>query len=86
MGLKHRRSVVISRSAQQAIKEIFDYIKQRESITVVHKVRQAIIERCRSLGEFAGYSKEPYLDDLNGDYRSVTIWDFNIIYRVSDNE
>ncbi|MFM1874449.1 MAG: hypothetical protein RL266_186, partial [Bacteroidota bacterium] len=63
-----------------------DYIKQRESKAVAHKVRQAIVDRCRSLGEFSGYSKERYLDELEGDYRSVTIWDSNIIYRVSEDE
>ncbi|MCB9185387.1 MAG: type II toxin-antitoxin system RelE/ParE family toxin [Flavobacteriales bacterium] len=86
MGLKNRRSVVISRSAQKSIREIYSYIKQRESKAVAHKVRQAIIEKCRSLGEFSGYSKERYLDKLEGDYRSVTIWDYNIIYRVSKDE
>lgn len=86
MGLKHRRSVVISRSAQNSIRDIYEYIKKRESVAVAHKVRQAIIERCRLLGDFSGYSKERYLDELNGEYRSVTIWDYGIIYRVSNTE
>lgn len=86
MGLKNRRSVVISRNAQQSIKEIYEYIKQRESVTIAHRVRQALTARCRELAEFAGYSKEYYLKELEGDYRSVTIWDYNIIYSVSESE
>jgi len=86
MGLKNLRSVVISQSAQRSIKEIYDYIKKRESKAVAHKVRETLIVRCKELGQFSGYSKEHYLDSLEGDYRSVTIWDYIIIYRVSELE
>ena len=86
MGLKNRRPVIISRSAQKSIKKIYDYIKERESTPVAHTVRHAIIKSCKELGSFSGYSVEHYLQDLGGDYRSVTIWDYNLIYRVSDSE
>ncbi len=85
MEMKHDK-VVISRKAQTSIKEIFEFVKKETSIEIAKKVKDAIIAKCKSLKNFAGYSKEMYLEELEGDYRSVTQWNYNIIYKVTDKE
>ncbi len=79
--------VVIARMARASLREIFDYIKKREkSVTRAHYVRQAIVNKCLSLKDFSGYSKESYLEEYPEDFHSVSIWDYVIIYLVNDNE
>jgi len=74
-----REKVIISRKAQISIKEIFEFVKKESSTEIAQKVKNTIITKCKSLKDFAGYSKERYLDELEGDYRSVTQWNYNII-------
>jgi len=83
MGLK-KEKVIISKKAQEAIKEIFDYTKRTSSPETAQKVKSAIIHKCKDLKNFSGYSKEEFLDELEGDYRSVTIWSYVIIFRVTE--
>ncbi len=79
-----RDKVVISKKAQESIKKIFDYVKRESnSLETAQKVRISLINRCKSLKDFSGYSKEKYLE---GDFRSVTQWDYNIIYKVTKAE
>jgi len=86
MGLK-REKVLITQRAQQSIKEIFNYIKNRaQSIEKAHHVRNAIIEKCIGLKKFSGYSKEKYLEEFPEDYRSVSLWNYVIIYTATKNE
>lgn len=85
MGLK-RDNVVISRKAQESIKEIFEFLKVDSSLSVALKVKRSILTKCRSLKDFSGFSKDQYLEELNGDYRSVTLWDYMIIFRVAEKE
>jgi len=82
MGLK-REKVIITRKAQESIREYYNYIKRTASQESAHKVRKAILDKCKGLKDFSGYSEERY---LKGDYRSVTQWDYNIIYTVAGNE
>ena len=82
MGLK-RKQVIITRKAQRSIRKIYDFIRHETSKEIAVKVKKAIIGRCKELKDFAGYSEEVY---LFGDYRSVTQWDYLIIYSVTDNE
>jgi len=82
----NREKVIISRKAQESIKDIFNYVRRESSLNTANIVKNSIIDRCKNLKDFSGYSKERFLDKLNGDYRSVTIWDYNIIYRVTANE
>ena len=86
MGLSSAKRVVISRNALQSIKEISDYLTQHQSVEMARYVRSAIIKRCRELGVFSNYSVESYLEDLGMGHRSVTQWDYNIIFRVTDSE
>ena len=79
----NRAGVIISRKAQESIRNIFNHVKRETSEETAQNVKSAIISRCKELKDFAGYSKEKYLDELQGDYRSVTVWDYNIIYSVT---
>jgi plasmid stabilization system protein ParE len=75
--------VVISRTARNSIAEIYEYVKNRSnSAETAQYVRKAIVDKCLSLKTFAGYSKEPYLEEYPEDYRSVIIWSYVIIYVV----
>ena len=83
MGLK-REKVIITRKAQESIKEIFEYVKiESSSLETARKVKDGIINRCKELKSFSGYSEEPYLSKL-GDYKSVIIWNYVIIFSVRD--
>ena len=54
MGIKRDR-VIITRKAQQSIKEIYEYIKNREkSVEKAHYVRKTIISNCFELKTFSG--------------------------------
>jgi len=86
MGLKNKE-VIISHLARNSVREIYEYIKTREKSSITaHAVRQAIIEKCLSLKEFSGYSKEPYLEDYPENYRSVSLWSYVIIFTVKDKQ
>ncbi len=78
-----REKVIISRKAQESIKAIFNHVKRESSLETAQRVKSTIISECKELKEFAGYSKERYLEDLEGDFRSVTVWDYNIIYSLT---
>lgn len=82
MGLK-RKQVIITRKAQNSIRKIYDFIRREASKEFAVKVKNAIIRRCKELKDFAGYSEEVY---LSGNYLSVTLWDYLIIYSVTDLE
>jgi addiction module RelE/StbE family toxin len=81
MGLKQHK-VVISQKAQNSIREIYEYVKEHSSVFMARKVRDAIISKAKSLHNFAGYATDRFLTEIGQDYRSVTVWDYLIIYRV----
>ena len=86
MGLKNKE-VVITRLARTSIREIYEYIKNREkSVSKSHYVRESIINKCLSLKDFSGYSKEPYLEEFPEDYRSVSLWSYVIINIVKEKQ
>lgn len=86
MGLI-KKQVVIIRLARTSIREIFEYVKDREkSVSKAHKVRETILETCLSLKDFSGYSKEAFLEEFEEDYRSVSVWSYVIIFVVTDKQ
>jgi len=86
MGLR-KDKVVISNKARNSIKEIFEEIKERkQSVSIAHYVRKGILDKCLELKNFSGYSQEEFLKDLSGNYKSVSKWNYLIIFTVSDNE
>jgi len=81
-----RERVIISGKAQSSIKEIFEYLKEETSLETATKVKNTIIQKCKSLKDFAGYSKETFLDELEGEYWSVNQWNYIIIYSLTTKD
>lgn len=78
--------VVISNKARASLREIFDYLKIEVSKEVAEHVKRGILNKTKQLKDFSGYSTERYLEGLPSKYRSVTVWNYNIIYTVNDKE
>ncbi len=81
-----RDKVVISAKAKESIKRIVEYLKEEASLKIADKVRKGIIEECKNLKNFAGYSKERSLEKQPGNYRSIHKWDYIIIYTITEKE
>lgn len=71
--------------AKQLLDEIYDYIAQ-DSVSAARHVKKSLVQLGNSLGRFPEkYSKEEYLEDVPGNYRSVSKWRYKIIYEVTDD-
>jgi plasmid stabilization system protein ParE len=82
---KHYR-VVIPPSAKESLRGIIEYIK-KDSPTAAAKVRKKLIDTAKSLKELPErFSREEYLSGKPGNYRSVTLWHYKIVYKVLDDE
>ena len=74
MEIKNEK-VVISRRTRNSIDEIYNYVKNKsKSIETAHYVRKSILDKCLSLKDFSGYSKEIFLEEHPEDYRSVIVF------------
>lgn len=81
-----REKIVISEKAKAFIKRIVEYLKEEATPEIAEKVRKGILTECKDLKNFSGYSKERYLEEEPGDFRSVHKWDYIIIYTVTEKE
>ncbi len=81
-----KKRVIISFKARNSLRDFYDYLAQEISKETADYVVRGIINRCWQLKNFSGFSKELYLEELPGDYRSVTQWSFKIIYTVEKDE
>ncbi|MBN2683632.1 MAG: type II toxin-antitoxin system RelE/ParE family toxin [Bacteroidales bacterium] len=82
-----KKEVVISNKARKSVREIFEYIREREkSIKTAKYVKNKILEKCKSLSSFSGYSIDPFLEEFPEKYQSVSIWDYVIIYLTDDKQ
>lgn len=82
---KHYR-VVIPVTAKESLRVIIEYIR-RDSPTAAIKVRKKLIDSAKSLKVMPErFSKEPFLAERTGNYRSVTHWHFKIVYKVLQDE
>jgi plasmid stabilization system protein ParE len=78
--------VVIPPTAKESLRDIIEYIKA-DSPTAAAKVRHKLIEVADSLKHVPErFSKEEYLSERVGNYRSVTQWHYKIIYKILDEE
>jgi plasmid stabilization system protein ParE len=85
MVMKKNR-VIISFKARESLRSHIEYLKHEVSEETALHVRKGIIEKCKKLKDFSGYSIERYLENEPIEYRSVTQWNFNIIYTVNNDE
>ncbi len=78
--------VVIPASAKESLREIIQYIKL-DSPSAAKNVRLKLLELAKSLSiSPERFSRESFLESLSGNYRSVVLWHYKIIYKVQDNE
>lgn len=74
------------KSAVDALQRIFEYIKT-DSPSSADKVKKALLLLAKGLGDFPEkYPREPYLLDEPNNYRSVSKWNYKLIYEVTENE
>ncbi|SDC92756.1 type II toxin-antitoxin system RelE/ParE family toxin [Williamwhitmania taraxaci] len=81
-----KAKVIISNLARASLRSHIEYLKKEVSEETAEYVKQGILAKCAALPDFSGYSKERYLENESTDYRSVTQWDYNIIYTVVQGE
>jgi len=78
--------IIITNKARASLRSYFEYLKVEVSLETAQHVRDEILSKCAKLKDFSGYSKEKYLEDEPEEYRSITLWHYNIIYTVTEQE
>lgn len=78
--------VIITHKARMSLRIYIEYLKENVSEETAQYVRKGIIDTCKNLKNFSGYSIECYLEDELKEYRSVSQWEYNIIYTVEKDE
>lgn len=82
--VKKKLKVVWNDEAKYALRNIYNYIKQRESVERAKKVRNEIAASAKNLNVFPEkFVEDPYLKDESGNYRFKVIWSYKIIYEVT---
>jgi plasmid stabilization system protein ParE len=81
-----KERIIISFKARKSLRDFHNYLANEVSKETADYVVKGILHRCRQLKDFSGFSKEPYLEEFPGNYRSVTQWNFKIIYSVEKDE
>jgi plasmid stabilization system protein ParE len=77
--VKPHYQVVWDDEAKESLRNIFDYIKKRESIDQARRVRGAIMELAKTLGFIPHkFSKDPFLQSEPGENRFKAIWSYVI--------
>ncbi|MDX2432542.1 MAG: type II toxin-antitoxin system RelE/ParE family toxin [Bacteroides sp.] len=73
-----------SPKAKQRLDDIYNYIAA-DSISAAKHVKRTLSQIAKSLGNFPEkFSKEEYMANEPGNYRSVSKWRYKIIYEVTD--
>lgn len=82
--VKKGMKIIWDDEAKKSLRNIYNYIKGRESIEVAKKVRNEIFSQAKSLNNFPEkYEREPHLEDKPGNYRYKVIWSYKVIYEIS---
>lgn len=72
------------RLAKDKLDDIYAYIAE-DSVTAARKVKKELVSLARSLNDFPEkFSLEKYLADEPENYRSVSKWNYKIIYEVTE--
>lgn len=78
--------VIISHKARASLRGYYEYLRDEVSEETARHVKNGIISKCKSLKNFSGYSIETYLEEEPVEYRSVSKWEYNIIFLVKNDE
>ena len=66
------------------MKQIYNYLKYKESIDVARKVRDELIFQTKKIVDFPEkFEKEQNLLSVEGDFRYKVVWSYKIIYEVA---
>ena len=73
--------------AKAILDDFCEMVKKDSGRSVARRVRSRFINLAKILSVFPQkFPKEELLDELDGDFRSVPIWSFKMIYEVTDHE
>jgi plasmid stabilization system protein ParE len=82
--VKKRAKIIWNDDAKYALKNIYEYIRKRESVAVAKKVRNEIVKSAKDLNAFPEkFVEDPFLKDEPGNYRFKVIWSYKIIYEIT---
>ena len=80
--MKNRYRVIMPSDAKASLRDIIEYIKKRSPLAA-EKVRKGLLKKVKGLADFPErFSKEEYLSGKDGNYRSVSVWHYKIIYKI----
>ncbi len=80
-----KSKVIISNKARASLRSYIKHLKEEVSEETAEYVRKGIIDMCKQLEDFSGFSVERYLETEDKKYRSVTKWNYDIIYTVHED-
>jgi len=73
------------RTAKESLDQIYEYIFQ-DSHQNARKVKKELIKLVGSLNDFPEkYSREEFLEEVPGNFRSVSKWNYKVIYEVTED-
>ncbi len=82
--VKKKAKIVWDDEAKRSLRNIFNYVKSRESVDVAKKVRDEIVSQARTLNDFPEkFEQEHNLKDEPGNFRYKVIWSYKLIYEVT---
>ncbi len=82
--VKKQLKIIWNDEAKYALRNIYDYIRERESVAAAKKVRNEIVKSAKDLNVFPEkFAEDPYLKHEPGNYRFKVIWSYKIIYEVT---
>ena len=82
--VKKKLPVRWSPKALQRLNDIYDYIAG-DSVSAARYVKKSLVQLGSTLGQFPEkYSKEEYLAEVPGNFRSVSKWRYKLIYEVTE--
>lgn len=82
--MKKKLPIRWDRLAKDKLDAIYEYIAE-DSVVAARKVKKELVKLTRSLNDFPQkFSKETFLADQQENYRSVTKWNYKIIFEVTE--
>jgi plasmid stabilization system protein ParE len=85
--VKRNYKVIWEDSAKASLRNIYNYIKNRESEDQAKKVRDEIRDLAKSLGFMPHkFAEDPILKEEPGDIRFKVIWSYKLVYETTKEE
>lgn len=82
--VKKKSKIIWDDEAKRSLRSIYDYLKNKESITVAKTVTTKIIKQTKALNQFPEkFAEEPCLKKELGNFRFKVVWSYKIIYEVT---